>query len=255
MVTTFFDLPRELRDEVYSYLVSGIAPFRFSSDDNVTLLAKGPLEAPTSAYPSWLLLNKAIHREGIEYLQQIGTVELVIKEKTWYADDFYDARIFAPFRPLQIRELHIDLLSQEGTWKLAVLDPKLRRHPYQVRVSAVDYMTHVVNDIAGLGKLEVLRLTTTSMPAVLSPQNIHRAISRVLPQLRRFEYEIKHALLRRPVSWLRDPLQPRVISQIRIFNLHDMAGLVLQSKDDLAKARVEDQVPSRATWRFVWLRE
>jgi hypothetical protein len=213
------------------------------------------LEAPTSTYSSWLLLNKAIHREGIEYLQQIGTVELVIKKKAWYADDFYDAQIFAPFRPLQIRELHIDLLSQEGTWKLAVLDPKLRRHPYQVRVSAVDYMTRVVDDIADLGKLEVLRLTTTSMPAGSSPKDIHRAISRVLPQLRRFEYEVKDALLRRPSSWIRDPLVPRVTSQIRIFNRHDMAGLVLQSKGDLAKSRLENQAPGRAAWRFVWLRE
>jgi hypothetical protein len=243
MVANFFHLPRELRDEVYSYLVSGTAPFRFSSDNNITLLAKGQLDGPTSTYPSWLLPNKAIHHESIEYLQRIGSVELTINKKAWYADDFYDAQTFAPFRPLQIRQLHINLLNLEDTGNLPNPDPKHRRYPYQILVSAMDYMTHVLDDIAGLGKLEVPRLTMKSIPGVSSPKNIHLVISRVLPQLRRFEYDVKKTLFRNHVLWTSycATVERGLTWQIGMLNSRGMAGLVLQSKDNIAKARVRVQ--------------
>ncbi|KAH7077429.1 hypothetical protein FB567DRAFT_596597 [Paraphoma chrysanthemicola] len=189
--TTFFHLPRESRDQIYTLLVATTHQFQIYADTIITLIARCPGDNAMESYPSWLMANKAIQCEGFEHLQRTGGIELIIRKDAWWADNYYNTEIWGAFRPLQMRTL--DVFIEPGQSNKQGSDSNLRgRRPYQVHVTAASYLSHLLNDISGMGALQVLTVSNSVVSCHSpTPKQVKIAIRSVLPQLRLFEYEIQ----------------------------------------------------------------
>jgi hypothetical protein len=120
MLSRFLDLPRELRDMVYGYLLCDTKIIFKFLDMKIHALYDSEHHHDISAsttLPSWLLTNKTILKEGIERFQRYGEIVVELEHGGILLNAFR-------YPPSPYRILNKEWIFVESTAQLAAKFPK-----------------------------------------------------------------------------------------------------------------------------------
>ncbi|KAH7077428.1 hypothetical protein FB567DRAFT_596596 [Paraphoma chrysanthemicola] len=199
MPTSFFDLPRELRDRVYDFVWEDSALFELHQDRVCSSFATYPsgfgLPIPT-AKPKWLLTNKAFLLEGLSQFRRGGYIELAYQDLT-PIDLPFPRRQPLLLLPSNVRDLRVFIESyseQSGNNFVCYLAPLHLRN--------LDRQLRSANAHNTLRKLKV-EITIHVSQAGFYPQSkilagLTFVLVRVLPILDQFEFSIRY----KTKSWM-----------------------------------------------------
>ncbi|KAF2033907.1 hypothetical protein EK21DRAFT_86055 [Setomelanomma holmii] len=251
MPTTFFDLPAELRDEVYAYLWSDVDFFYVRHNGNITLLGDSPYDGQSFIRLRGPYTSGKMLPEATAVFQRVGSFRLLIRRNTWYAAEFFESGFFAPFSHHHIRELTIDHRIPRSLQSPASPSGPSKRPFYKVPVTSFDYIHHFMREIFSHSNLKVFRIHTfaqdTKYNTNTEVQSLHVAIQVIISYLQRFELNffgqlpVARRLAPGETDLIRDSMvaamEARIDSHVAKMRSKDMGGIVELSGGNMKKAR------------------
>jgi hypothetical protein len=247
--TSFFDLPRELRDQIYDFAWQAnttrlVHVKRCIISEAIYPLAKSLDHQSVRGLPLWLLTCKATLEEGLEQLALGGSIEIApVATK-------YDIATLSPLlKPTSYREIIIELPSNPEV-------PTGKSTPAVIGYSYPKTWIWCHDLLVETSKLKHLRLQTTTRASDggldhrvdLAP--LGKAVEPVAQQLSRLELVMKIKLSDR--GPMRTMVDDRLREQMQILDQGVLAGM----KGAFERLTEQDQWGRvwHCGWRVVWTR-
>jgi hypothetical protein len=272
MPTSFFDLPRELRDQVYDLAWQDNNDIRFSAKaggiEVEATYPRGMSLDPKSAQglPLWLLTNKATLKEGLEQFQREGSLHhLSSALETQLGDSFYtykpagyDSTAFSTLlSPLNVRELRLKLYT------ICNVRPTPQAgQPFSlchgISPENLEYATRLMQDATTSDALRVLKVSLSLSMHGLNDHSIglegmNLIVAPVISKLKHFEMEVSIGAFGGHMA--RNSVEMSLLEGVKDLSKGLMAGMKCSITDDMARRTWVHGMPSSYRgWVVTWTR-
>jgi hypothetical protein len=276
MPTSFFNLPRELRDHIYHFAWQEHTMIMFHPTsfilNAIYPCASSHARRSTTVLPAWLLTNKATPQEGLEQFQRkgflhhsswfpgptimVGEFEFDPQILTPDGSATYDSTAFMPLlSPLNVRELRLELSHMNNDPEEAQAGEPWHVHHEMMR-DDLEYTTSLMRDAAANDVLRVLKVsfgfeTYMTNNHTTDLHDLQSIIAPVASKLTHFELRVSFPTDMQ-LAW--DSLERSLMVEVTILSMWTLADMKCNVTDDKMDARWEDKSEGNGGWLVSWTR-